>query len=134
MGLVYVNLDLANPSDSSLKPITVKALADTGAYHLCIPEHVAIQLNIKELEKREVTLADGGKKLVSYSGPIMVRFDNRSCFTGALVMGDTPLLGAIPMEDMDLVVHPLSQKVIANPNSPNIPSSVAMGVKDVRKV
>jgi clan AA aspartic protease len=134
MGLVYVNLDLANPSDSSLKPITIKALADTGAYHLCIPEHVAIQLKIKELEKREVTLADGGKKVVSYSGPIMVRFDNRSCFTGALVMGDTPLLGAIPMEDMDLIVHPLSQKVMANPNSPNIPSSVAMGLNDVKKV
>jgi clan AA aspartic protease len=126
MGLVYVNLDLANPSDMGLKPITVTALADTGAYHLCLPEHVAIQLKLKELEKREVTLTDGGKKVVSYSGPIMVRFDNRSCFTGALILGDTPLLGAIPMEDMDLIVHPLLQKVIANPSSPNIPSSVVM--------
>jgi len=126
MGLVYVNLDLSNPSDASLKPITVNALADTGAYHLCLPEHVAIQLKLKELEKREVTLADGGKKVVSYSGPIMVRFDNRSCFTGALILGDMPLLGAIPMEDMDLIVHPLMQKVIANPSSPNIPSSVVM--------
>ena len=92
MGLVYVNLDLSNPSDTTLKPITVNALADTGAYHLCLPEHVAIQLNLKELEKREVTLADGGKKVVSYSGPVMVRFDNRSCFTGALILGETSWL------------------------------------------
>jgi clan AA aspartic protease len=126
MALVYVNLDLANPSDATLEPITVNALADRGACHLCLPEHVAIQLKLKELEKRMVTLADGGKKVVSYSGPVMVRFDNRSCFTGALILGDTPLLGAIPMEDMDLIVHPLLQKVIANPNSPNIPSSVVM--------
>jgi clan AA aspartic protease len=126
MGLVYVSLDLSNPSEVALKPITVNALAGTGAYHLCLPEHVAIQLNLKELEKREVTLADGGKKVVSYSGPVMVRFDNRSCFTGALILEETPLLGAIPMEDMDLIVHPLLQKVVANPSSPNIPSSVVM--------
>jgi clan AA aspartic protease len=126
MSPVHVNIALANPSNMELKPISVIALADTGAYHLCLPEHVAIQLKLKELEKREVTLADGGKKVVSYSGPVMVRFDNRSCFTGALILGDTPLLGAIPMEDMDLIVHPLLQKVMANPNSPNIPSSVVM--------
>ena len=126
MGLVYVTLDLSNPSETKLKAITVSALADTGAYYLCLPEHVAIQLNLKELEKREATFADGRKKVVSYPGPVMVRFDNRSCFTGALNRGETPLLGAIPTEDMGLIFHPLLQKVVANPGSPNIPSSVVM--------
>jgi hypothetical protein len=38
---------------------------------------------LRELEKREVTLADGRRTLVPYMGPIEVRFDGRRCFTGA---------------------------------------------------
>ena len=49
----------------------------------------------------------------------------RSCFTGAVVSGDEVLLGAVPMEDMDLVVEPAKRSVIANPDSPNIPLSIA---------
>ena len=37
-------------------------------------------------------------------GPLVVRFENRACFTGALVFGDEVLLGAIPMEDMDILI------------------------------
>jgi hypothetical protein len=78
------------------------------------------------LEKREVTLADGTRKFVSYVGPLKITFKNRSSFSGALVMGQTPLLGAIAMEDMDLVIHPFLQKVDVNPESPNIPQSIVM--------
>jgi len=63
--------------------ITVKSLVDTGALMLCIPEHIQIQLNLEEAEKREVTTADGKKYLVSYVGPVRVKFQNRSCFVGA---------------------------------------------------
>jgi clan AA aspartic protease len=129
MGLVYASIELANPSDDGLEPIEVTALVDTGALWLIIPEHVANQLKIKTLEEREVTLADGAKRLVPYAGPIKVRFKNRTGFTGALVMGNEVLLGAIPMEDMDLIVHPLKQMLIANPENPNIPGSMAMGVR-----
>ncbi|HTF02722.1 MAG TPA: clan AA aspartic protease, partial [Bacteroidia bacterium] len=92
--------------------------------HLCIPQHVALQLQLNELEKREVTIADGSRQLCSYVGPVKLQFENRSCFTGALVIGDSVLLGAIPMEDMDLVIHPALLKVSVNPSNPNIPSSV----------
>lgn len=126
MGLVFTSLTLNNPVKPELKSIEVNSLVDTGALHLCIPEHIAIQLELAELEKREVTIADGSKKLCSYVGPVKVQFQNRSCFTGALVIGDTVLLGAIPMEDMDLVVHPALLKVLANPANPNIPASTVM--------
>ena len=53
-----------------------------------------------------------------------IRFANRSCFTGALVLGDSILLGSIPMEDMDLVISSREQRVTVNPESPNIPSAV----------
>jgi clan AA aspartic protease len=93
--------------------------------HLCIPEHVQIQLKLVEIDKKEATLADGHKTLVPYVGPIQVRFKNRIGFVGALVMGDQVLLGAIPMEDMDLVVVPKERRLDVNPASPNGATSSA---------
>ena len=97
--------------------------------HLCLPEHVAIQLELAECEKREVTLADGSKKLLPYVGPVEVRFGNRRCYVGAMVMGDEVLLGAIPMEDMDLVVRPMTREDLVNPATPNIAGSLAKGLR-----
>jgi len=125
MGIIRTDLTLRNPSKSSLATINVNALVDTGAVHLCIPEHLALQLNLTELEKREVTLANGHRIAVPYVGPVEIGFKNRRCFTGAMVMGDEPLLGSIPMEDMDLVVVPSRQTIDVNPENPNIPGSLA---------
>lgn len=129
MGLIHADVTLRNPRYPDIHPMKVKALVDTGAITLCIPEHVALQLKLEESEKREVTVADGRRKSVSYVGPVQVGFDNRSSFCGAMVMGDTVLLGAIAMEDMDLVISPTKQKIEVNPASPNIPSAVAMGFR-----
>ncbi|HYS75808.1 MAG TPA: hypothetical protein VEM38_06940 [Burkholderiales bacterium] len=115
---------LKNPWLPELAPVDVVALADSGAVHLCIPEHVQIQLKLEAIDNKEVTLADGSKKLVPYVGPIELRFKNRVGFAGALVMGDQVLLGAIPMEDMDLVVVPKTRTLDVNPDSPNIASSI----------
>jgi len=125
MGLTNAHIILRNPRLPELGPVEINALADTGAVHLCIPEHVQIQLKLAEIDKKEVTLADGSRTLVPYVGPIELRYKNRVGFAGALVMGDQALLGAIPMEDMDLVVVPNTREVIVNPNSPNIGSSIA---------
>ena len=129
MGLIHTELSLSNPKRSDLSSMMVTAMADSGALHLCMPEHVALQLQLEEQEKREVTLADGSKRLISYVGPVMIRFGNRSCFTGAMVLGDEVLLGAIPMEDMDLVLRPTMRDVIDNPKNPNIPASIAKGFR-----
>jgi len=124
MGLIYAEIGLSNPRKPELTPMTVNALVDTGAITLCVPEHVAVQLELQEIEKREVTTADGKHIPVPYVGPIQVKFEKRTCFTGALISGDSVLLGAIPMEDMDLVVSSRMQKVTVNPESPNMPSAV----------
>ena len=58
-----------------------------------------------------------------------IKFENRGCLTGALVLGDEVLLGAVPMEDMDLVVSPAKQILMVNPESPNIAMSIAKGAK-----
>ena len=125
MGLVSAKIQLENPKEPKLKGIKVDTLVDSGAVHLCIPEHLQIQLKLEEIDKKEVTLADGSKKLVPYVGPVLIRFKNRAGFSGALVLGDEVLLGAIPMEDLDLVIHPKEKKLDVNPDSPNIATSIA---------
>ncbi|HEY8521772.1 MAG TPA: clan AA aspartic protease [Gammaproteobacteria bacterium] len=124
MGLVTAKLELSNPRMPALAPIEVDALADTGSVFLCIAEHVRLQLELDVLEQREVKLADGSRATYPYVGPVMLRFKNRTCFTGALVLGDEVLLGAIPLEDMDLVVNPRDRSVDVNPQSPNMASGI----------
>jgi len=125
MGPVNTNVVLQNPRLPNLDSVNVVALADPGGLHLCIPEHVQIQLQLNEMDTKEVTLADGSKKLVPYVGPVELHFKNRVGFAGALVMGDQVLLGAIPMEDMDLIIIPRTRTLDVNPNSPNFASSIA---------
>ena len=112
----------------------VQALADTGAVHVCIPAHVQMQLRLDAADEKEVTLADGSRRLVPYVGPIELRYANRVGFVGALVLGDQPLLGAIAMEDMDLVAVPKTRQVVVNPESPNIASSVAKPLRETATV
>ena len=126
MGLIHTEVELSNPRNRELAALRVVAMVDTEAITLCIPEHVAVQLSLSELERREVTTATGSHVSVPYVGPVQVGFGNRSCFTGALVLGESVLLGAIPLEDMDLVINPRRQQVTVNPESPNIPSAVVV--------
>jgi clan AA aspartic protease len=127
MGLIQSMLILSNPKRPEIQPVEVEAIADTGAVYLVIPEIVRAQLQLEESAKREVTLADGSHKLVPYVGPVEIRFKNRNAYVGALVMGEVALLGAIPMEDMDLVLTPLQRKVDVNPAHPNYAHGMAVG-------
>lgn len=125
MGISYCMLTLSNPRFSEQRPVDVEALADTGATYLVIPDHIRIQLALEETSKKEVTLADGSKRMVPYVGPIETRFKNRVAYVGAIVMGDEVLLGAIPMEDMDLVIVPQQRIVDVNPLNPNYAAAKA---------
>jgi clan AA aspartic protease len=121
MGHVFAEIELSNPRQPSLTTIKANALADTGALMLCIPEHIANQLQLETESLREVSVADGRSTNVPYVGPIKVSFGKRFCYVGALVLGDEVLLGAIPMEDMDLIVNPGRREITVDPTSPNIP-------------
>ena len=128
MGLVRAEIELSNAKNPAVRPMTVDSLVDTGALLLCVPEHVAVQLGLEELEKREVTNADGATHLAPYVGPVLIRFENRQCLTGALVLGREVLLGAVPMEDMDVLVSPASRQLIVNPDSPNFARAIVKTV------
>ena len=81
-GLVYAKILLKNLRKAGIKPIEVEALVDSGVLHLCIPRYLQVQLKLEEIDKKEVMLADGTKKLVPYAGPVEIRFKNRVGFAG----------------------------------------------------
>ena len=46
---------------------------------LCIPQSVAHQLELEELDKRPVTISDGSSQQAPYVGPVRVDFEASHC-------------------------------------------------------
>jgi clan AA aspartic protease len=129
MGLTYAEIELQNMW--ALKSLKIRALADTGAVFMSIPATMARDLgyDLTEVSSRDVILANGARQTVPMIGPLRVHFAGRYCDLSALVLGDEPLIGAVPMEMMDLVVSPATQSLTVNPASPSAPSAVAKGMR-----
>jgi len=125
MDAARATITLENPKRPNLKAIESDALVDTGSLFLCLPEEIRLQLKLESTSEKEVTTADGKRQLCPYVGPVRVTFKNRECYVGAVVLGDEVLLGAVPMEDMDLVVIPSARKVVPNPLHPNFAAGPA---------
>ena len=128
---VYAQIELINADDvafakrhiigeEEVKRMKVNMLVDSGAYMMAINESIQEQLNIPYKEKRKAQLANGSIVEYDVVGPIEIKFKNRSAVCNAFVLpGDSePLLGVIPMEEMDVLIHPLRQELIVNPEHP----------------
>ena len=131
MGTIYAEIELINSEDLALarrniigdevvKRMPVNMLVDTGAYNLCINETIQEQLSLPFIEKRKAQLANGHVEEYDIVGPVVVKFKNRRTVCNAMVLqgNNEPLLGAIPLEDMDVIIHPLRQELIVNPDHP----------------
>ena len=131
MGLVYADIELINGDDLAMvrrgymgedkvKHMFVSALVDTGAYMLCINESIQEQLQLPVLETRKRQMANGSVSEYEVVGPVELKFRNRRTLCNAMVLpGDNQvLLGAIPLEDMDVLIHPQRQELIVNPDHP----------------
>ena len=143
MGLVYADIELINADDLALarrhvigeeevKRINVNMLVDSGAYFMAINESIQSQLELPFIEKRKAVMADGSIVEYDVVGPIEVKFKNRRCSVDAFVLqgNNEPLLGAIPMEDMDVLIHPLRNELLVNPEHPYY---AVMKMKGLRK-
>ncbi len=132
MGLVYAEIELINAADvanakkhmigeEEIKRIRINSLVDSGAYMMAINETIQGQLDLPFVENRKVQLASGEVVQYPVVGPLMIKFANRTAICSAFVLpGDNePLLGAIPMEEMDVLIHPKRQELIVNPAHPN---------------
>jgi len=123
-------------SKEQIKKLNVTALVDSGAYMMCINEHIQAQLDLIKIGITEAELADGTITNVDVVGPLMVNFKNCTTSCNAMVLpGESEvLLGSIPREDLDVVLVPKFQTIDVNPNSKYLPkkklkSVVRRGVK-----
>ncbi len=132
MGIIYANIELINYDDlvlfrkgfikeREIKRLVVKSLVDTGAYMLSIPEHLKEQLGLVIVDEREIELADGHIEKVPVAGGIEIHFENRKALINGFVIGNEVLLGAIPMQELDVVINPKKETIEVNPENPFVP-------------
>ncbi|MBM2814917.1 MAG: hypothetical protein HW421_1679 [Ignavibacteria bacterium] len=131
MGSVYADIDIYSWGDiflqqsgylkeEQIRKVKVNALVDSGSYMLAINEDIKKKLGLQTIHRQTMELANGSKEDVDIVGPVDVRFENRRCSCDAVVLSgnNEVLLGAIPMEDLDVVIDPKQQKLVVNPESP----------------
>ncbi|MDR2096116.1 MAG: retroviral-like aspartic protease family protein [Treponema sp.] len=124
MGIVYTEITLKNATDANIvqrgliteqevRGTRVRALVDTGAGTLIISEELRQTLGLTIKGLRGAELADGTKHTYQVTEPVEIHWQDRMTACPALVLPGTVdiLLGAIPLEDMDLIVDPVMQEV-----------------------
>jgi clan AA aspartic protease len=134
MGFTYADIELISSDDLALnrrgflpeneiKRMRVTALVDSGAHTLVINEHIKRQLDLPVLRETTAHLANEAEVRAEVVGPVEIRFENRSTTVRAVMLPGSaePLLGVIAIEGMDVVVDPTQQRLIVNPESPDIP-------------
>ncbi len=132
MGMISAEITLINATDAAnakkhiigeeeIKQINVSMVVDSGSWMMCINENIQEYLQLPFQYRTTTRLAN--HEIVEYEvvGPINVRFANRYATCNAFILpGDSePLLGAIPMEEMDVIIHPKSQQLMINPEHPD---------------
>lgn len=131
MGHVFAEIELINGFDlemsrrnlidkDEVKRMAVSAMVDTGAIMLCINENIQQQLQFPVMETRKAQLANGVIIECKVVGPVELRFKNRQTTCRAMVLpaDSEVLLGAIPLEDMDVLIDPQRQELIVHPDHP----------------
>ena len=122
MGMVYEEITLKNAIDvgnctrglieeHEIRQITVMALVDTGASTLVINEDLRRLLGLEVRKVREATLANNTKEFCQVTEPVEIHWKDRETALKALVVsgGGEVLLGALALEDLDLIVDPTRQ-------------------------
>jgi clan AA aspartic protease len=134
MGQVYADVKLINSYDleqarrnvigeEEIKSMHVRILVDTGASMLTINENMQEYLKLPIIGTRKSQLANGDVCEYNVAGPVELHFKDRSTSCRVLVLpGDAePLLGALPLEELDVIIHTLRQELIPNPDHPGAP-------------
>lgn len=132
MGITFADIQLTSSEDllllrkgyiqkQDVRTSRVKALVDTGASMLTIPKSVQKQLGLPKVDEQNVELGNGSIITVDVVGPVEIRFENRVTIATAVVLPDEieVLLGAIPLQAMDVLIDVRRERLIVNPQSPD---------------
>ena len=125
MGIIRTVVTLKNAIDvykaqegsikeQEIRQTNVDALVDTGAWTMVINETMKKELGLGVTRTDTGTLADGTRSMYDIVGPLLVLWENRSAICEALVLPDAEeaLLGAIPLEAMDLTINPRNEEIV----------------------
>jgi clan AA aspartic protease len=125
MGTVQTEITLKNAADwvnaktglireQEVRSITVTAVVDTGAASLVISEEICQKLGLGIERERSARVADGRRVFCKVTEPVKVEWKDRDTSCDAMVIpgAETVLLGAIPLEGMDLMIHPAKQELV----------------------
>lgn len=131
MGLVYADIEIIHAGDlemarrsiigeEEIRKMNISALVDSGSYMFCINESIQEQMQFPVMEQRTAQTADGRILNFDVVSQVEIRFKNRRTICNAMVLPGSfePFLGAIPLEDMDVLIHPQRQELIVNPEHP----------------
>ena len=134
MGAVKVSILAENAADrilfetghleeNKIRRMEIIMLVDTGAVLNLLPQDAVEELGLKSLGKVVVTYADDRKEELQKAGPLNISAGNRTAHTVCLVGPPTcePLLGQTVLEELDLLVDSVQQKLVPRPESPYLP-------------
>jgi len=125
MGTVYAELLLRNSEDITLakqgymKPenirtVTVTAIVDTGSYSLMIDEQTAQKLGLGKTGEQRIRIANGERIVCPVTTPVEINWKDRQSVMRVITVPGLPqiLLGLLPLEEMDLIVHPNKHELV----------------------
>jgi len=125
MGTTYAEITLKNSRDAGnareglieeneVRSLTVQAVVDTGAITLVINEELQQKLGLTVINKKFAYVANGQRVPYDETEPVDIMWKNRNASVNAAVIpgARTVLLGAIPLEAMDLMVNPVTQELV----------------------
>jgi len=130
VGRFSVEVDLANADDmmradaglippAQVRRARVRGVVDTGAARLVIPESVATQLGLTISGSARVHYADGHTADRGIARRVYLSYLGRDSIFNAVVepARESILIGAIVLEDLDLIVDCTNQRLV--PRDPN---------------
>ena len=119
MGIVYAEVALQNLKDvisaeigliknEEIRQTSVTAIVDTGAGTMIINEELRQKLGLELKEPKQVELADGSKHVCNYTDHVYIHWKDRTATCKPILVptANDALLGALPLEEMDLIIHP----------------------------
>ena len=129
MGVFHVSARMRNWQNRFLPPekqgeeVSCEMLVDSGAAELALPVEVMAPLKLEDLGEVRVFTADGGQHEYRLFGMVELEVQGRVCQVRAIELprGAEPLLGAVPLEEMDWRIDSAGKRLVPNPRSPDRP-------------
>lgn len=129
MGRIYADIELLNRDDvqqarkniigeDEIRKFVIRPLVDSGSDYLCINENIQEVLQLAKFSTKRLELANGKIVTCDYVGPVELRFKDihTACYAVVLPGDSEPLLGLLPLEDMNVILHPQRNELIESPH------------------